>query len=262
MFIWETAGSQHVSHQHGGSSLRVGHVSPEAMLPLSYPLHHSGLTQTLPASSIALTFSRTTTYLQGVTSQKSILPPEITFSLLKTWAAFLLHPAGRWAELPCEGIQLCSGGKGTPLSLGAPRDRGLWRGTEGAQGGAEHQSPPTAMAAFIITVSWVKLLAQVKGCPGTEQAGLGGCSQLLFTSTSNSVPRAPQSTQNSFCFCNTTDPERDSCSSTAAPAAEKTHNCRLYKEVLVHFSHHFQWLWLSTDYSYSLPFILRSQIAH
>lgn len=32
-----------------------------------------------------------------------------------------------------------------------------------------------------------------------------------------------------------------------APVAGKTHNCRAYREALVHFSHHFQWLGLSTN---------------
>lgn len=121
-----------MSHEHGSSSLRVGHVSPGVMLPLSYPSHQLGLPQTLPAGSTAPTFARSITGLQGITSQISNLSPKMTVLLLKTWAALLPHPAGRWAEFPCNDIQVCSGGgKETPWSLTALRDRGLWRGKAG-----------------------------------------------------------------------------------------------------------------------------------
>lgn len=121
-----------MSHEHGSSSLGVGHVSPGVMLPLSYPLHQLGLPLTLPAGSTAPTFTRSITDLQGITSQISILSPKMTILLLKTWAAHLPHPAGRWTELPCNDTQVCSeGGKETPWSLTALRDRGLRRGKAG-----------------------------------------------------------------------------------------------------------------------------------
>lgn len=116
------------------------------------------------------------------------------------------------------------------------------------------------MAAFIITFSQIPLLRRrgLLSCrsapalpqlPGTDQAGLGGSSQLPFTSASISIPRVPWSMQVKVCLLLQHDyTEWDSCSSSsAAPVAGRIHNCRVYKEAPLHFSHHFQWLWLRAN---------------
>jgi len=103
-------------------------VSPGAMVPLSCPSHLSGLAQTLPKGSTAPMFTRSIIHLQDVTSQKSILPPEMTVSFLKTQSALLPPPAGRWAELPCKGTQACSEGeKETPWCLSPKRQGAMAR---------------------------------------------------------------------------------------------------------------------------------------
>lgn len=141
-----------MSHQHGGSSLRVGHASPGATLPLRYPSHQSGLAQTPPARSTAPTFTRSILYLQAVTSQKSVLSPEKTISLLKPRAALLPQPAGR-APMPGHPGVLRRR-EGNTLVPQQPRERGgcgegEWGGPH-SQGGVTHQTPPSVMAAFII----------------------------------------------------------------------------------------------------------------
>lgn len=61
---------------------------------------------------------------------------------------------------------MCSGGsRKTPWSLNSPQRQGtVEREKQGAQGGVSHQTPPSVVVAFIITFSWIKLLRR-RDCP-------------------------------------------------------------------------------------------------
>lgn len=173
---------------------------------------------------------------------------------------------------------MCSeGGKETPWSLAAPRNRGLWRGKAGcthAQGGVAHQTPSSVMAAFIITFSWMKLLTQEKGPPEPQERsrssgdGPGGAGRML---------PAPFHFSSNFCPQGSSDHASESLSAFATPLTRSGTPApplllRWQGELsIAGFTRKRGFIFLIisngcgsalTADNYSLPFILRSQIAH
>ena len=146
-----------------------------------------------------------------------------------------------------------------------------------AQRGVTHQTPPSVMAAFIITFSWMKLLLRRRDRLSNRRAPALPVTPWHRPGRAGRLLPAPFHFSSDFCPPGSLEHASESLSAFATPVTQSGTSAPLSllrwqgEPTIAGFTRKHQFIFLSvssgcgsalTADDYSLPFILRSQMAH